>query len=53
MTRERKTKPRSSLTEASKEGVKILRAIIDKLREGQEKRIPSHWGAEVVDGGIY
>ncbi|EPS57209.1 hypothetical protein M569_17611 [Genlisea aurea] len=36
MTRERKTKPRSSLTEASKEGVKILRALIDILREREE-----------------
>ena len=36
MTRERNTKPKSSLTEASKEGVKMLRAVMDTLREREE-----------------
>ena len=37
MTREIKSKPRSSLTEASKEGVKILQALLDTLREREER----------------
>ena len=37
MTREKYAKPRSTLTEAAKEGVKILRAIMDTLREREEQ----------------
>lgn len=37
MTRERNPKPKSSLTEAAKEGVKVLRAVMDTLREREEE----------------
>ena len=37
MTREKNTKPKCTLTEASKEGVKMLRAVMDTLREREEE----------------
>ncbi len=54
MTRERNSKPRSSLTEASKEAVKILRALIDTLREREEKEykttgVRKWWTVESIE----
>ena len=36
MTRERNAKPKCSITDASSEGVKIMRAVMDTLREREE-----------------
>ena len=54
MTREKNTKPKCSLTDMAKEGVKILRTVMDTLREREEQHykttgIRKWWTVESIE----